>query len=208
MEKFESLKNLKMIETDRLIIRKMQRSDAEDMYEYACLDKVTQFLLWKAHPGIDYTRAYLSSIQKHYRDGSYFDYAVILKEENKMIGTCGFSRIEKQENCAEIGYVINPAYHNKGYATEAALAVMRLGFCDMGFNRIEGRYMVKNTASRKVMERCGMTFEGVFREMMLVKGRYEDIGICSCLRREFIFKFGPDGSGALCSDVFGKTKSF
>lgn len=208
MEKYEALKYLKSIETERLIIRRMQRSDAEDMYEYAKCAEVTEYLLWKEHASIDYTRAYLSAIQKHYRAGTYFDYAVVLKEENRMIGTCGFSRIDKADNAAEIGYVINPAYQRRGYASEAVIALMRLGFCDMGMNRIEGRYMVKNLASRKVMEKCGMTFEGVCRELMLVKGRYEDIGICSCLRREFIFRFGPDGSGALCTDLFGKTKPF
>ena len=167
------------------------------MYEYACIPDVTAYLLWEAHPSIEYTASYLSSVQRYYKNGEYFDYAVVLKEENKMIGTCGFARIDTLNKCGEIGYVINPAYRGSGYASEAARAVMKMGFEDLGLHRIEARYMVKNTASRRVMEKCSMIFEGVHRGMLLVRGRFEDVGICSVIDSEFLEKYGDDDSRAL-----------
>ena len=191
------LKGFIQLETPRLILRRLQKSDVADMYEYARIPEVTEYLLWEAHPDIEYTASYIASVQRYYKNGQYFDYAVILKEEDKMIGTCGFARVDDLNRCGEIGYVLNPAYRGRGYASEAARALMKMGFTELGLHRIEARYMVKNTASRRVMERCGMTFEGVHRGMMLVRGRFEDIGICSAMAGEFLEKYGNDDSRAL-----------
>ena len=186
MEAVILLKYFTELETDRLRIRRLKKTDAGDMYEYACLDDVTKYLLWSPHRSLRHTQTYLSSVQKFYRDGSYFDYAVILKAENKMIGTCGFAHIFEGDNSAEIGYVINPDYQGNGYATEAVKGFISYGFRDLGLNRIEARYMVGNCASRRVMEKCGMKFEGVHRSLMLVKGEYKDIGVCAILKDEFV----------------------
>ena len=102
-----------------------------------------------------------------------------------MIGTCGFTRFDYANNSAEIGYVLNPAYHGQGFATEAVEKVLEFGFDRLCLNRIEGKYMVENKASRRVMEKCSMTFEGVRREGMLIKGRYRNVGVCSILKKEY-----------------------
>ncbi len=194
MVNIDGIKNFRYIESERLLIRRLERRDYRDMYEYARLSEVTRYLLWNPHPSPDYTRNYIMSIQKCYKSGEYFDYAVILKCEQKMIGTCGFTKIDADNNSAEVGYVLNPAYHKKGYATEALIALMRFGINDMGINRIEAKYMVGNDESRKVMERCGMRFEGIHRQQMLIKGSYADIGVCALTHNDFVFKFGPDGA--------------
>jgi len=178
------------LETERLTIRRMNRNDADDMYEYARLEEVTKYLLWSPHPSRDYTYAYLASVQKYYKNGSYHDYAVVLRPSGRMIGTCGFSNVHERDNAAEIGYVINPAFSGMGYATEAVTAMLRFGFCNAGLNRIEARYMAGNDASRRVMEKCFMTYEGMHRQSMFVKQRYVDIGTCAILKSEFTAKFG------------------
>ena len=103
-----------------------------------------------------------------------------------MIGTCGFTALDFNHNVAEVGYVINPKYHNRGIATEALRRVMDFGFMELNAHRIEAKYMIGNDASRRVMEKCGMTFEGVRRSSMFVKGKYRDIGICSLISDEYM----------------------
>ena len=100
----------------------------------------------------------------------------ILKEENKMIGTCGFTRIDTVNRAGEIGYVLNPAYHHLGIAAEAADAVMKFGFDTLSLHRIEAKFMQGNDASRAVMERLGMRFEGFERDSVFVKGEYVTVG--------------------------------
>ena len=181
--------HIPVIETERLYLRRMQSTDSHDMYEYARLEDVTQYLLWNPHPSEDYTRRYLEYLDGRYRAGDFYDWAIILKAENKMIGTCGFTKICCDSDSAEIGYVLNPKYWNMGIAAEAAGAVMKFGFENLTLNRIEAHYMADNIASRKVMEKIGMTHEGVLRDFMKIKGRYEDIGICSILYAEYKMLF-------------------
>lgn len=169
--------------TKRLTLRKLEKSDSADMFEYSKSAEITKFLTWEPHPDCGYTYKYLSYIQSKYRSGEFFDWAVIYN--GKMIGTCGFTRIDEINNMAEIGYVISQSFHNMGIATEAVKRVLDFGFNDLGLNRIEAKYMPENLTSKRVMEKVGMTFEGVIRKSMYIKGRYIDVGICSILRSEY-----------------------
>ena len=173
------------LESERLVLRRMNVSDCFDMYEYSRIKSVSEFLSWYPHPDVEYTKAYLQSLKGYYAAGLFYDWAVVLKSEDKMIGTCGFTNIYPQHDSAEIGYVINPAYRGKGIAVEAAMRVIDFGFSELGLNRIEAKYIVGNDASRRVMEKLGMSFEGVMRSSMLVKDRYRDIGVFSILKNEF-----------------------
>lgn len=181
---FNIFSNIPSLNTDRLLLRKIKVSDAEDMFAYAKLSQVTRYLTWKPHPNIEHTREYLKYLSTRYAAGDFYDWAVVLKEENKMIGTCGFTRFDLQNNSAEIGYVLNPEYVGRGYATEAANAVIDFGFNRLGLHRIEARYMSGNIASKRVMEKLGMKPEGILREAYYVNGSYKTVGICSLLVSE------------------------
>ena len=173
------------LETDRLILRRLSVSDADDMYDYSKDANVTKFLTWSPHPDRYYTIDYIKFVQKKYKTGDFRDWAVIDKASGKMIGTCGFTSVELNNKKAEIGYVYNPEFWGRGIATEALSRVIEFGFSRLDLNRIEGRFMLENIPSRHVMEKCGMTFEGIHREYLLIKEKYRDIGICAILRSEY-----------------------
>ena len=176
---FKKLKRFPVLETDRLILRKLKVSDYEDMYEYSKRDEVTKYLLWRSHPDLYYTKDYLSYVQSRYRAMEFFDWALILKDSGKMIGTCGYANLDFENNLAEIGYVINPDFQRRGYATEAVQRVIDYGFTELNLHRIEARYIVGNEVSRRVMEKCGMRFEGIHRSSLFVKGEYVSVGYCA-----------------------------
>lgn len=171
--------------TERLILRPMRVSDGVDMYRYARREDVTTYLLWAPHPSIDYTKEYLKYIEARYAVGEFFDWGVIDRESGHMIGTCGFTSIDAPHNAGEIGYVLNPEFHGRGIATEAAEAVLYFGFEIIGLHRIEAKFMQGNAASLRVMEKLGMSLEGYRRDAMLVKGVYRTIGVCSILADDF-----------------------
>ncbi len=106
-------------ETERLILRKLCSEDAEDMYAYACRGETSKFLLWEPHPSPLYTSDLIRFLQKEYQIGRYSDFAIILKENGKMIGTVGFTSYDEKHSVAELGYVISPDYWHRGIATEA-----------------------------------------------------------------------------------------
>ena len=176
------------IRTERLLLRPMHVTDAVDMFEYASREEVTEFLLWSPHRTLSYTRDYLRYIEDRYAIGDFYDWAVTLADGGKMIGTCGFTRLDLPHNKGEVGYVLNPDYHNLGYATEAVSAILEFGFDQLCLHRLEARFMQGNDASLRVMEKVGMTFEGFARDAMLVKGKYRTIGTSAILREEFVAK--------------------
>ena len=173
-------------ETENLILRKIKVSDYTDMFEYSSLDSVTEYLTWNSHRNEEYTKRYLKLVQDQYYDGEFYDWAVVLKNENKMIGTCGFTSFDIENNAGEVGYVINPNYAKKGYATEALKRIMYEGFMTLNLHRIYARCMDGNAASLRVMEKCGMTYEGCARSSMYIKGKYRSIHTCAIISNEFI----------------------
>ena len=173
------------LETERLRLRALRVSDAADMYDYARRPEVTKYLLWSPHPDPMHTKRYLEYLAGRYRLGMFYDWALIHKADGRMIGTCGFVRFDLPHNSAEVGYVLNPDYHGQGLMPEALRRVLAFGFSELGLHRIEARYMVGNAPSRHVMDKLGMTFEGIKRQSMLVKGLYRDIGTFAILANEF-----------------------
>ncbi len=171
--------------TERLILRALRVSDSADMFEYARDPDVTRYLLWRPHADVGYTHRYLEYLGSRYRIGAHYEWAIVHRETGRMIGTCGFARIDCAHDCGELGYVLNPAFRGQGLMPEAATCVLRFGFEELGLHRIEARYMVENTTSLRVMEKIGMCHEGILHGAMLVKGAYRDIGVCAILKDQF-----------------------
>lgn len=183
---YKIFSNIPTLKTERLSLRAMHPIDAEDMYDYARREEVTRYLLWSPHPDVAYTKQYLAYIQSRYTLGDFYDWAVIDRESRRMIGTCGFTKIDTANNCAEIGYVLNPDFRGRGYAAEVARRVMEFGFSELGLHRIEARFMKGNAASLRVMEKLGMAFEGYHRDAVYVKGEYRTVGYCAVTAGEFL----------------------
>ena len=174
------------LETDRLKLRAVKKSDLMDIYEYSVNPKTSEFLMWTPHVNLEYTKKFIEIVLAKYKSGDYHDWAIVLKDRKKMIGTCGFTRIDAENSVAEIGYVLNPTYWGEGLATEAAKRVIKFAFEELGVNRVEAKFMFGNEASLKVMFKAGMKFEGYQRESLFVKGKYRTIGIASILKREYL----------------------
>ena len=183
---YQLFSHIPILETERLTLRGMRVSDAEDMFAYARDEPVTRYLTWTPHPNLKHTKDYLTYVGQRYRTGDFFDWAVVCKEDGRMIGTCGFTSFDFASDCAEIGYVLNPDYHGRGLASEAVREVVSFGFKELSLHRIEAKFIQENTRSLRLMERVGMKFEGYQRESLLVKGRYRTIGVASILKREYL----------------------
>ena len=176
------------IETQRLLLRAIKRSDLDDMFEYSSDPRTSKYLLWTPHKNKDYTKDFIELILAKYKSKEYNDWAIIYKKTGKMIGTCGFTRIDEDNSIVEIGYVINPEYWGMGIATEALQTVMAFSFEQLNVNRVECKFMFGNEASLSVMKKAGMKLEGYQRDAIYAKGKYHTIGIASMLKREYNLK--------------------
>lgn len=181
-------KKIPTLYTRRLTLRKIGINDVDDMYEYSRDEQVSRYLLWSTHPDRAHTKRYIKALEKYYAKGMFYDWGIEETESGRLIGTCGFARIDGENRTAELGYVLRADRWGMGYAAEAAREVLRVGFCELGLHRIEARYMVDNAPSARVMEKLGMRFEGIKRAELFVKGKYRDIGYYSILKDEYIGK--------------------
>lgn len=188
METQDIFRNLKTLETERLILRKMTLEDAEDMFEYASDPDVAKYTTWDAHQSIKDSKFFLEIVVERYKNRQITDWGIVHKEEGKLIGTCGFAECHLFHSRAEIGYALSRKYWRQGYMSEAVTAIIRFGFQTMNLNRIEARCEVENIASARVMEKVGMQFEGILRQHIFTKGKYCDLKIYSILRQDFFWE--------------------
>ena len=180
---FEDLPEL---ETGRLLLRKMRLDDAPAMFAYASDPEVTRYVLFETHRSVEDSEAFLRLAVEGYERGDFGGWGVVLKDSGSFVGTCGVDMGYVPEHArAELGYVLSHEHWGKGLMPEAVRAVIRFGFGRMELNRIQARCMIENTASARVMEKAGMTYEGTLREHELIKGAYRNIKVYSILRREY-----------------------
>ncbi len=174
------------LETKRLILRYIEMDDAYDMFEYASLDEVCEYLLWNPHLNIAATEGYIEFLQKRYKKGLYADWAVVLKETGKMIGTCGYASINGKEKTCEIGYVLSPKYQKMGYMTEAVSRMLELSFYTLELNKVVLRIIAENKPSIELARRFGFSY--VKSILMDIKDRDREVQYYELTYNDYINK--------------------
>ena len=173
------------IETERLILRNYKKTDINDYWEYVQMPNVGPRCGWEPHKSIEQAKERLDlEITKS------LQFAIVLKSENKVIGSIELMEPDKNTKgngkCKEIGCLLSEHYWGKGITTEAGKEVVKFLFNEVGYNRIQARFMPVNIGSGKVMEKLGMKYEGTQRDMAKDnKGNFCDIAVYSILKREF-----------------------
>ncbi len=172
---------LPLLETPRLILRPFRMRDAGDVFAYASDEEVARFVLWDPHRNVSDTRSSIRGIRKLYRHGLPSSWAIELTAEKKVIGSIGFMWVSPENHSAEIGYSLSRHYWNRGIMTEALSRVLRSAFEDLPLHRIEAQHDVRNPASGRVMEKCGMNKEGLLRDRIRNKKEYVTVALWSIM---------------------------
>lgn len=153
------------IETDRLILRRYKIEDADAMYKnWASDSEVTKFLTWQPHPSVDVSRSIIEDWLKEYSDEKYYQWAIVLKDNgNEPIGGISVVHMNEDISMVHIGYCLGRAWWRRGIMSEALKAVTDFMFDTVEVNRVESRHDPRNPNSGKVMQKCGMKYEGTLR---------------------------------------------
>lgn len=176
--------NLPTLETERLLLRKITLEDAWDMHYYGSNENVSKYVTWETHKSLSDTREFIEFVLTKYENKKIAPWGIEYKENGKLIGTIDFVSWQLKHNIAEIGYVLSQDYWGKGITTEAAKEVIKFGFENMDLVRIQARCDIENIGSARVMEKVGMTFEGVIRKGIFVKSKHRDIKMYSIINEE------------------------
>lgn len=173
--------------TERLLIRRLAPADLQD------------FLRFNTHPAnlefqaiVPFTEetglAYLerqATFDPDSEDGGWLGLAVELPHERRVIGEVGIYLPKQPRTRGDIGWTFHPDYHGRGYATEAARALLTYAFEELKLHRVTAGCNTSNTASLRLMERLGMRREGNYIQSTLLHGAWRDECSYALLREEW-----------------------
>jgi RimJ/RimL family protein N-acetyltransferase len=174
------------IRTKRLALRPFTRDDLDAVHAYQSDPDVMRYLYAEVALDRYATRRALDAKIGHgtlTEAGQSLILAV--EHESTVVGEVVLKWLNRQHQRGEVGFVLNPAHHRHGYATEAAEAMLFLAFDGLGLHRVIGRCDGRNTASARVLERLGMRREAHFVQNELFKGEWSDELIYAVLASEF-----------------------
>lgn len=176
----------KTIETERLILRRFEYSDDESMLKYWVADEKIQSLYSEpVYSTKEEVKGLLDKYIGSYEKEDYYRWAVIDKENGECIGQVAYFLVDSKNHFAEIEYCIGSQFQCRGYATEATKAVIDFGFDSMNLHKVQICTKTINAPSKRVIEKCGLTYEGTLRDYFFMDGQYVGRLYYSILREEY-----------------------
>jgi len=175
------------LETERLILRPLEETDAHAVFAYASNPYMTRFTLWEAHRDLNDTLEFLNGYVKgRYLEGVPDGMGICLKvESTRVIGSLGCYWNSQKNRTMELGYALGEPHWGQGIISEAARALLAHVFATYDVQRVQAHCLAPNAASVRVMEKLGMTFEGRLRSALFHRGQFWDLLMYSILRDEF-----------------------
>ncbi len=176
--------NEKMLRTERLILRRWEDSDAEDLYRYASDPDVGPIAGWPAHQSLDESR----DVIKNVFNGKEA-YAVCLKEDGKAIGAIelklnGHTDMTDRDDECELGYWLGKPFWGQGIMPEAVKEMLRHAFLDLGMQKVWCGYYEGNIKSKRVQEKCGFVYQWRSENMDVPLMNEKRTGHVSLIRKE------------------------
>ena len=173
------------LRTARLVLRPFRDADAPEVQRLCGDPRIADTTLAIPHPYPDgAAEAFIARHQADYDAGRDLTLAITEKDGGALVGAVGL-RINPEHLRGELGYWIAVPAWNRGYATEAAQAVMRWGFRHAGLHRIHAHHITRNPASGRVMEKLGMSREGELRGWVRKGAVHEDVAVWAVLHDAF-----------------------
>ena len=147
------------IETERLILRRWEDSDADDMYEYAKDPDVGPIAGWPAHKNVEESLYVIRNVLNGKEA-----YAICLKEDNRAIGAIelklnGHSDMTDRDDECELGYWLGKPFWGRGIVPEAGKELLRHAFEDLGMTKVWCGYYDGNIKSKRAQEKCGFRYQ-------------------------------------------------
>lgn len=174
------------ITTDRLILRRFEYSDDDSMLRNWIADEKIQSMYSEpVYSTKEEVKELLDKYIGSYERPDYYRWAVIEKASGECIGQIAYFLVDSKNHFAEIEYCIGAEFQCRGYATEATKDVIAFGFDRINLHKVQICTKTINKPSRRVIEKCGFTYEGTLRDYFFMNGEYVGRHYFSILREEY-----------------------
>lgn len=176
----------RIIETERMILRRFEYSDNLSMRKnWISNEKIQSLYSEPVYTTEEKVKELLDKYIGSYREDDYYRWAIIDKKSKECIGQIAYFLVDSKNHFAEIEYCIGEDYQCKGLATEATKAVIAYGFDQMNLHKVQICTKTINPASKRVIEKCGLTYEGTLRDYFYTDGQYVGRLFFSILKNEY-----------------------
>ena len=173
--------------TERLVLRLFTLDDLDALHAYQSRPDAVRYVPWeprtRQESRVSLDRKMATAWPS--ADGEVLTVAVERQDTGEMIGDLILVLKSNEHRQGEIGFIFHPDHGGRGYATEAAEVVLRLGYDELGLHRIVGHCDARNSASAALMERLGMRREAHFRHNEVFKGEWGDEFVYALLDDEW-----------------------
>lgn len=176
------------LETSRLTLRPFVADDFEALHVMRSDAEIARYL-YEEPLSPEATRSLLArkiGAASWSAEGDWLTVAVVERTSGVTVGDLSLFRVSERDRTAEIGFIFDPRQQGKGFATEAARAIVVWAFESAGMHRIIGRCEARNAASVRVLEKLGMRREAHFVENEWVKGEWQSELVYAILEREWM----------------------
>lgn len=172
--------------TERLMLRSLELEDASPIAALAGAREIAATTLRIPHP-YDQSMAeqWITGLEQQRIEGRSACFAVCVQEGRQLIGCIGLE-LERDQGRAELGYWIGHSYWGRGYATEAAAAVLEFAFDMLHLRRVFASHFAENEASGRVLAKIGMKHEGRLREHIEKWGEYHDSVVWGIVESDYV----------------------
>lgn len=171
------------LETKRLYLRRIVNEDVNEIFSLRSNKETMKYIPRPLAKTLEDAMEHIALIDSKIESNEGINWAITIKDEPKMIGIIGHYRIKPEHFRAEIGYMLLPENHGKGYITEAIKEVVKYGFQVMKLHSIEAIIDPENIASAKVLQKNGFVKEAHLKENEYFDGRFLDTVIYSILNK-------------------------
>ena len=148
-------------------------------------EKTMEFLRWQPMKTVKETAQVLQEWVDSYADPAFYQWAIVPKALNEPIGTMSVVGMNERTDMLHIGYCIGSQWWRQGYTSEAFAAIIPYLFDEVGANRIESQHDPNHPNSGKVMQKCGLTYEGTLRQADWSNKGIVDACMYALLRSEY-----------------------
>ncbi|MFD1738848.1 GNAT family N-acetyltransferase [Bacillus salitolerans] len=179
------MSNYPILETDRLILRKIREEDADFLLEHFGNPEVVRYFGMSPMKERESAIGFIDSFKDGFENNTVMRWAITDKETGKTMGTVGFHNISNSYRRCEVGYDLSPAFWGKGIMPEALAIVIDFLFENRQMNRVGATIVNHNAASSRVVEKLGFKNEGLLRHYIIQEGELLDAYMFSILKEEW-----------------------
>jgi [ribosomal protein S5]-alanine N-acetyltransferase len=174
-----------IMDSERLYFRSFHEDDVHEVFAMRSDKEVMKYIPRPLAKNISDALDHIKMVKETIEKKEGINWAITLKGQSQLIGIIGIYRIKNEDHRGELGYILLPEYHNKGYISEAIQTVLTYAFETIGFHSLEAIIDPANIASERVLIKNGFVKEGHIKENVFWDGQYLDTVIYSMLRRNF-----------------------